>query len=395
MAFSTVPAPLYPLFQQRDGFGEFIVAVVFAVYALGVLASLIGLGQLSDAYGRRVAAGGGLLVSVVAAAVLVAWPALPGLLLARLLNGLSVGVVTAACTAQIVELERLSGRQNPARADMIATAATMGGLAAGPLIAGIVAVSVAAPLTTPFLLFVVPLGLALLGMRITPETIAPSKATPRLIRPIRLHAAGAGARPAWIAIACAYSAQGLFASLVPGLLRHAHAGVSPAVTGAVVCWFYAVAAASQLVLYRRSARQQLATGSIVLPVAMACVTVGVASSWLPVVALGGTLAGLGAGSLARGSIATVNEVAEPGLRGEALAGLFLAGYVGLSLPALGLGLGIELVGSAISLTLFTALIAVGIAIATRMRRRLSATPAHARAQIDAPSARAKTNTSSA
>jgi hypothetical protein len=47
MAFSTVPTPLYPIYQGRDGFSTFTVTVVFAVYVVGVLASLMLAGQVS------------------------------------------------------------------------------------------------------------------------------------------------------------------------------------------------------------------------------------------------------------------------------------------------------------------------------------------------------------
>ena len=39
MAFSTVPTPLYPLYQVRDGFSTFTVTIVFAAYAVGVIAT--------------------------------------------------------------------------------------------------------------------------------------------------------------------------------------------------------------------------------------------------------------------------------------------------------------------------------------------------------------------
>src|SRR5579875_2610001 len=53
MAFSTLPTPLYGLYQARDQFSSFVVTVVFAVYALGVIASLILAGHVSDWVGRR------------------------------------------------------------------------------------------------------------------------------------------------------------------------------------------------------------------------------------------------------------------------------------------------------------------------------------------------------
>ena len=53
MAFSTIPAPLYVLYQARDHFGALVVTVIFAAYAAGVVASLFLAGHLSDWLGRR------------------------------------------------------------------------------------------------------------------------------------------------------------------------------------------------------------------------------------------------------------------------------------------------------------------------------------------------------
>jgi hypothetical protein len=38
MIGTTLPTPLYPLFEQRYSFGELMVTVIFAVYAFGVIA---------------------------------------------------------------------------------------------------------------------------------------------------------------------------------------------------------------------------------------------------------------------------------------------------------------------------------------------------------------------
>jgi carbon starvation protein CstA len=38
MGFSAVPTPLYVLYQRRDHFSTFMITVVYAVYAVGVIA---------------------------------------------------------------------------------------------------------------------------------------------------------------------------------------------------------------------------------------------------------------------------------------------------------------------------------------------------------------------
>jgi AcrR family transcriptional regulator len=51
LAASSAPTPLYAIYQQRWGFSPITTTIVFGVYALAVLASLLTLGRLSD-YGR-------------------------------------------------------------------------------------------------------------------------------------------------------------------------------------------------------------------------------------------------------------------------------------------------------------------------------------------------------
>ena len=83
MAFTTVPTPLWSLYAQRDHFSSLTVTIVFAVYALAVALSLFLAGHLSDSYGRRRVLMPALGLEVLAGVVFMIWPALPGLLLAR------------------------------------------------------------------------------------------------------------------------------------------------------------------------------------------------------------------------------------------------------------------------------------------------------------------------
>ena len=80
MAFSTVSTPRYPLYEKRDGFASFTVTIVFAVYAVGVVTSLLLFGHVSDWVGRRRILLPALSIEIVAAVVIILWPDLPGLI---------------------------------------------------------------------------------------------------------------------------------------------------------------------------------------------------------------------------------------------------------------------------------------------------------------------------
>src|SRR3954454_22024507 len=67
MIGTTLPTPLYPLFEQRYSFGELTVTVVFAVYAFGVIAGLLAFVHLSGDEGRKPVLLLGLVFSAVSA----------------------------------------------------------------------------------------------------------------------------------------------------------------------------------------------------------------------------------------------------------------------------------------------------------------------------------------
>src|ERR1700745_1551298 len=101
MALGTVPSPLYGLYRVRDHFSLFMVTVAFAVYAIGVIGALLLGGHLSDLYGRRRLLLPALGIAIVSAVVFLVSKSLPGLLAARLINGIAIGIVASTATAYI------------------------------------------------------------------------------------------------------------------------------------------------------------------------------------------------------------------------------------------------------------------------------------------------------
>ena len=186
MAFTTVPTPLWSLFAQRDHFSSLTITVAFAVYAVAVALSLFLAGHLSDFYGRRRVLVPALALNVSRRSVFVAWPALPGLLVARVLSGLGVGAVTATATVWLAELDsRRRPRAGAHRAQIIGTAANLGGLGLGGLIAGVLAQWVGHALTLPFLVLVGALLIGLIAISLAPETRLAASPRPRY-RPQRV-----------------------------------------------------------------------------------------------------------------------------------------------------------------------------------------------------------------
>src|SRR5436305_8316150 len=135
MLGTTLPTPLYPLYRARFGFSELTITVIFATYAVGVLAALLLFGSLSDQIGRRPVLMLGLGFSALSAVAFLVAASLGLLLAGRLLSGFSAGILTGTATATLVDL---APEERRGQATLVATMVNMAGLGCGALLAGMV-----------------------------------------------------------------------------------------------------------------------------------------------------------------------------------------------------------------------------------------------------------------
>ncbi|MFC9247522.1 hypothetical protein ACFT7S_27000 [Streptomyces sp. NPDC057136] len=102
---------------------------------------------------------------------------------------------------------------------------------------------------------------------------------------------------------------------------------------------------------------------------MVVLTAAVRVSSLALFLVGSAVSGAAVGTAFKGSVTTVLSPAVPERRGETLTGLFLAAYLGLSLPVLGLGLAVQSVRVPEAVLVFSGvLLAVTALIARRITR---------------------------
>jgi hypothetical protein len=341
MAFATVPAPLYVLYQARDGFPTFTTTIVFAAYGVGVVGSLWLAGHLSDAYGRKPLILVSIALELVAAVLFLVWNDVSGLIVARFVTGLGIGTLTATATAHLGELRvRATGDPRSAKtASIAAGVVNLGGLSLGALIGGALAEFVGSPLMVPYAVFVVLLAVSFVAVLAAPETVdRPEERTP--YRPQRVQAPAGKSAAFWAAGVAAFAAlavQGLFTSVAPTFLGTTFHVTDRLAAGATTFGVFAASALSQLVFARLSQRAQIRLGMVLL-VGGLLVLAG-AAVVLQVAGFigGGVVAGAGVGLLFRAAIGSAGALAEPGQRGGVLAAVFLIAYAGLTVPVVAVG----------------------------------------------------------
>jgi MFS family permease len=369
MGFSAVPTPLYVLYQRRDHFSTITVTLVYSVYAVGVIASLFLGGHVSDWLGRKRVFVPALLANVVAAMIFLIAPSLPGLLVARLVSGVSVGLTTATATAYLSELHlrTAAGVRGAHRGQVVATAANLGGIGIGPLVAGLLAQYAPQPLRLPYYVFGVVLLVLAVLIAISPETATRPEPAPAW-RPQRV-AVPPEARGTFLAATAAgvgaFAVYGVFNSLAPTFLAGALHETSHAIAGAVAFAAFASGALAQIAASRVSVCDTLRLGTTALVPGLALLVVGMWLSSLVVFVLGGAVAGAGAGLVFRGALATATSTAPPQARAEVLAGFFLGAYLGLSVPVVGLGVATQWVPPREAMLAFVALVSLAVIASVR------------------------------
>jgi MFS family permease len=367
MAFSTVPSPLYGLYRVRDHFSLFMVTVIYAVYAVGVVGALLLAGHLSDWYGRRRLLLVSLGFAIISAIVFIVSTSLGALLAARLIDGVSVGVVLSAATAYITELGAV-GRPDLSRGrhQLITTAVNVGGLGIGAFAAGALAEWVAHPLTVPYLVFLGALVLGAIGVAVAPETHEGPTPRPRY-RPQRL-SVPPDERSLFFAAALstfmAFAAVGLFVGLAGLFLAATLHHPSLALAGAVIGAMFAGSVVAQIMTASWVVTRVFVAGMVAMVVGLG---VAVLAVWLhhPSLGLfifGGVLIGAGGGAIFKGAVGIVLSISSPDRIAESLAGVFLSSYIGLSLPVVGAGISLARhVSPKTTLLAFAIAVTLGIA----------------------------------
>jgi len=335
MLGTTLPTPLYVIYQAQWHFSSGITTVIFASYAVGVLAALLLAGRSSDQVGRRPVLFAALAFSTVSTIVFIVSPAVGWLFVGRVLSGISAGLVTGTATAALTDLYSGPSARQPS---MVATAANMGGLGLGPLIAGLFAQFGPDPTVLVFDVYLAVLAVAAVGLAFVPETVGDRQ-------PLSLRFAGLGipraGRSEFIAAGvagfAAFSLLGMFTALAPSFLGNVLHEHSHATGGAVVFALFGTAAATQLLLARFPSRAVIFFGLTVFMAALAIIVAGLSQASLALFLTGTIVGGVAVGAVFIGSLSTANRLAPAEIRGRVVSTYFVFAYVGLTIPVIGVG----------------------------------------------------------
>jgi MFS family permease len=372
MVGTTLPTPMYALYGERMHFAVLTTTVIYATYAGGVLFALLVFGRWSDAIGRRPLLLASVVFAVASAAVFLAAHSISMLLIGRVLSGLSAGLVTGTATAAIIEAAPKSWHT---RAPAVATVANMGGLGAGPLLAGLLVQHAPAPLQLSFIVHILLALLAGAAVLIVPETSARtgSIGAQRLSVPTEVRAVFVVAS---LAAFAGFAVTGLFAAVAPSFVSQVVGIDDHAVAGLIAGSIFFASALAQIAARNVNPQRAVATGCAILVAGMAILAVALKLSSLTGLIAAAVVAGIGQGiSFSRG-LAAVADLTPANRRAEVSSAYFVIAYVAISLPVVGEGIagedwGLQTAGVtfAIAVAILAAVCLVGILVLEALQSR--------------------------
>lgn len=366
MMGTTLPTPLYSVYATQLGLSPLTVTALFAVYAIGVVATLSLFGRLSDELGRRPVLLLAVACAVLSAALFLLPPSLPALVAARVLSGLGAGLMSGAGTAAVIDLFAPERRT---AAGTLAVAVNAGGLAFGTLMSGVLADISTEPLVLPY---VAQLVLALAAFALLWTLTARNAVTGRFrIRPRRLRVPaelrGAFTRGV-LATGAGFAVGGVLTAVGGLFLAKSLHITSHTLAGFLVFLVFAGIAVGQLLARRVAARAALPLGCAGMLVGTGFLTWALAATVLPPLLVAAVVVGVASGLCLNAGLATTVEQTPPQHRGEVSSSFFAGLYSMLAVPSIGVGVLAVLTDLRTAGLVFTgavAVLALGVGVAAR------------------------------
>jgi MFS family permease len=352
-ASSSAVTPLYRLYQQSMHLTPLMITVVFAVYVVSLLAALLTVGGLSDYVGRRPVILAALLLNGAAMILFARAGDVGQLILARAVQGVSVGIGTTALGAAILDTNR-------GRGPLLNSVTAFLGLTAGALGAAALVTFAPDPL---HMVYDVLLGITVLMVALLwamPESAAskpgaagslwPHVSVPPQSRPVLMRLT-----PANVAT---WSLGGFYLSLMPTVVATTMGVASPWVGGVVVATLMLAAAIAVAAFRDWPARRLILLGPSALAIGVAVSLLGIWQQQVTLLLAGTVIAGFGFGSIFSGTMRSLLPTAHPDQRAGLLSAFYVQSYLALALPAVAAGLSIPSLGLDMTAYIYGAVIIV-------------------------------------
>jgi MFS family permease len=334
-AANTAASPLYRVYQARFGFSATTLTALFGTYIIVLAVTLLVLGSLSDYVGRRRVMAAGLAAGAVACGLFLIAHGTGPLFAARAFQGFSVGLISGAASAALLDL-----RPDGGAAPLVSSATLTGGQAIGAVGASALAQYAPAPahLVWWLLLGAFVIGIpAVLAMQ-EPGHARPGAAMsfrPRVRVPREAKGAFAMVAPGLVGV---WALGGFYLSLGPSLAAQILHSQNLLWGGVLIFLLTGLGAAASTAFRKTHPPTVMLAGYIALVTGALITFAAIDTTTSAVLLLGTAAAGLGFGPAFTGAYRSLVALAPSDDRAGLITAVYLVSYLATAVPAVIAGL---------------------------------------------------------
>lgn len=363
LAAASTPTPMYHLYQEQWHFSSAMLTLVFGVYALMMLASLLIAGGLSDHIGRKPVIAAAIVLEIVAVDLFILAQNVHWLLFARVMQGTATGIASSVIAASMLDADHQRG-------PLFNSLSSISGLGLGALVSSLLIFFAPMPLALSYWVLLLLLLVALLWLISIEETAslrpgALASLIPRIAIPAEIRGALMTVAPVNVS---GWALGGFYLSLAPSVIVDITHTDSVLIAGGAVFLLTLSGAISVFVQRNRAPEAMLAYGATALALGLGLFLVSIQIGQIGVLLLGSVIAGSGFGSSFVGSMRSVLPLAPASQRAGLTAVFFIISYLALSIPSMAAGLLIKQLGLHTTALGFGTLLLVMILLAIVLQR---------------------------
>lgn len=325
-------SPLYPLYQTLYGFTNADISYIHIVYMLGVMASLLFLGNLNSYFGYWTILRAGLVMMIVGLIIMMMFATHAGLMTGRFLVGVASGMIS---TSTMLGMIKTIPSQFADRAPQYSSTINVIGFGLGPLLGGVIAEFFMWPLIMPYavmILAAVAVSFQLLrkARAVKVEKTGTLKFLPNMRIP------SAPVRTTFLIISFgAFLAFGIFSffgSLATSFLHEFLNDAGPLINGISVAAVLLISGVVQFSCKSLDPRKNflMGIGTLGLGCVVVIATILLHIPRLFIVAV--VLSGIGHGLTLVASFSLLHRISTPAIKSAALSSFLFIGYFGMIIP---------------------------------------------------------------
>jgi len=335
---TTFPTPLFPIYQEQFHLSNLEITLLFAVYAIFLLPSLLAAGQLGTRYGIKKITMVGIFASIMSVILFIIGTSAWQLYLSRILEGIGFGLFMGTATTLLL---KKSPKGMTAKALTLSSMGIMVGFGVGPAVSGLIIQYIQVQqLRFPFeVLFVLLISAAISLVTITDKQSLKNKKQPMRIKievPQHIRA------NFWSFIGLTgftvFTLNGIVISIIPTYVKTVLHTSNLAISGLLILLLLGGGGLAQRISWPHQPVSRIRIGiSLQLIGAWLMVIAGISSN-IVIIWMGIFIQAIGGGWSFQASLQLAGIAPKPEERSSVISAYYFTSYSGFIIPIVGVGL---------------------------------------------------------